>query len=145
MIVTIIIIKEIRRMQRKYSRQREAIKEFLAGRTDHPTADTVYTCLREQYPNISLGTVYRNLTLLTEMGEIMKITTGEGADRFDANVQRHHHFICTSCQSVYDLPGMGNIDSVMDTAAASCKGTIDTYRINFYGTCEHCLKTKNPS
>ena len=77
-------------MQRKYSRQREAIKEFLAGRTDHPTADTVYTCLREQYPNISLGTVYRNLTLLTEMGEIMKITTGEGADRFDANVQRHH-------------------------------------------------------
>ena len=85
-------------MQRKYSRQREAIKEFLAGRTDHPTADTVYTCLREQYPNISLGTVYRNLTLLTEMGEIMKITTGEGADRFDANVQRHHRDGYRSCQ-----------------------------------------------
>ena len=131
-------------MQR-YSRQREAILSNLRSRSDHPSADMVYDDLRRDYPNISLGTVYRNLTLLTEMGEIMKITTGEGADRFDANVQRHHHFICTSCQSVYDLPGMGNIDSVMDTAAASCKGTIDTYRINFYGTCEHCLKTKNPS
>lgn len=129
-------------MQRKYSRQREAIKEFLCGRTDHPTADTVYTCLREDHPNISLGTVYRNLTLLTELGEIVKITTGEGADRFDANVHRHHHFICTTCQNVYDLD-MANIDSVMDTAAKGCSGQIDTYRINFYGTCEHCLNKKS--
>ena len=130
---------------KKYSRQREAILKVLCSTDTHPTANQVYDRVRETIPNISLGTVYRNLTLLTEMGEIMKITTGEGADRFDTNVQRHHHFICTSCQSVYDLPGMGNIDSVMDTAAASCKGQIDTYRINFYGTCEHCLKTKNPS
>ena len=54
----------------KYSRQREAIKTFLASRTDHPTADTVYTCLRETYPNISLGTVYRNLSLLEQLGAV---------------------------------------------------------------------------
>ena len=56
----------------KYSRQRESIKEFLRSRTDHPTADTVYENLRQIYPNISLGTVYRNLSLLSDIGEIRK-------------------------------------------------------------------------
>ena len=54
---------------RKYSRQRESIKQFLMTRTDHPTADTVYLNIRQAFPNISLGTVYRNLNLLSEMGE----------------------------------------------------------------------------
>ena len=55
-------------MALKYSRQREAIKEFLMTRTDHPTADVVYMNVRQEFPNISLGTVYRNLTLLSDMG-----------------------------------------------------------------------------
>ncbi len=84
----------------KYSRQREAVKEFLASRIDHPTADTVYTNLREKFPNISLGTVYRNLSLLADMGEIIKITTGDGADRFDGRITPHNHFICRKCHKV---------------------------------------------
>ena len=87
----------------KYSRQREAVKEFLASRIDHPTADTVYTNLREKFPNISLGTVYRNLSLLADMGEIIKITTGDGADRFDGRITPHNHFICHKCHKVSDL------------------------------------------
>ena len=66
----------------KYSRQRESIKEFLMTRTDHPTADVVYQHLREVYPNISLGTVYRNLSLLADLGEIQKIHTGDGSRSF---------------------------------------------------------------
>lgn len=124
--------------QRKYSRQRESIKNLLMSRTDHPTADTVYTCLREKYPNISLGTVYRNLTLLTELGEITKLSSGDGADHFDANTSRHSHFICTTCQRIFDLE-VDNPDSILNNAQAHCKGTIDTYRINFYGVCEDCL------
>ena len=54
----------------KYSRQRESIKEFLRSRTDHPTADTVYENLRQIYPNISLGTVYRNLSLLGKVFDV---------------------------------------------------------------------------
>ena len=67
----------------KYSRQREAIKTFLAGRYDHPTAETVYLGIKEEFPNISLGTVYRNLSLLSDIGEIQKLSTGIGPDRFD--------------------------------------------------------------
>lgn len=125
--------------QLKYSRQRESIKKLLMNRTDHPTADTVYSCLREEYPNISLGTVYRNLSLLADLGEIAKISTGGSAEHYDGNVKRHHHFICTQCQNVYDLD-MANIDSIMDVASRNFKGEIDSYYVNFFGTCEHCLK-----
>ena len=76
----------------KYSRQREAIKSYLASTTSHPTADTVYMHVRKEFPNISLGTVYRNLNLLTDLGEAVKITTPDGADRFDGNTNPHYHF-----------------------------------------------------
>lgn len=123
----------------KYSRQREAIKEFLISRTDHPTADTVYTKLREKFPNISLGTVYRNLSLLTDMGEIIKITTGNGADRFDGRITPHNHFICRKCHNVSDLD-MESIDSILDVARKSFPGKIDSYVTNFYGICGDCIK-----
>ena len=66
----------------KYSRQREAIKTFLAGRYDHPTAETVYLGIKEEFPKISLGTVYRNLALLSERGEILKLSYEGGADHY---------------------------------------------------------------
>ena len=87
----------------KYSRQREAIKCFLMTRKDHPTADVVYHSLRADFPNISLGTVYRNLTLLADLGEIARLRLGDGVDHFDADTSRHYHFICSECGSVLDL------------------------------------------
>ena len=87
----------------KYSRQRESIKEYLSHTTEHPTADTVYLHVREEYPNISLGTVYRNLNLLADIGEALKISTPNGGDRFDGRTHLHYHVVCTSCGNVYDL------------------------------------------
>lgn len=66
----------------KYSRQRESIKDYLNSTTEHPTADTVYLNVRKEFPNISLGTVYRNLNLLAEIGDAIKIPTPNGGDRF---------------------------------------------------------------
>ena len=60
----------------KRSKQRESIKKFLISRYDHPTAETVYMNIKEEFPNISLGTVYRNLSLLADIGEIQKLSTG---------------------------------------------------------------------
>ena len=122
----------------KYSKQRESIKEFLADRTDHPTADTIYMNIREKYPNISLGTIYRNLALLSEIGEILKITTGEGPDRFDGKVRPHHHFICNKCSRVIDLD-MDNIDRIMEVAGKNFKGHIENYVTHFFGVCDDCL------
>ena len=86
----------------KYSRQRESIKACLMNRHDHPTADALYASIREEYPNISLGTVYRNLNLLVETGEIQRLTCGDGADHFDGNPRPHYHFMCRECKQVYD-------------------------------------------
>ena len=87
----------------KYSRQRESIKKYLASTTEHPTADMVYLHIKEEFPNISLGTVYRNLNLLSDIGEAIKITTPDGGDRFDGNVAPHNHFYCKGCRRVLDL------------------------------------------
>ena len=76
----------------KYSRQREAIVKFLEERKDHPTAEFIYNNIREEYPNISLGTVYRNLSLLVELGKITKVTCDDGNDHFDPNIKPHYHF-----------------------------------------------------
>ena len=73
----------------KRSKQRESIKKFLISRYDHPTAETVYMNIKEEFPNISLGTVYRNLSLLADIGEIQKLSTGIGPDRFDGNPKPH--------------------------------------------------------
>ena len=123
----------------KYSRQREAIKEFLAGTKEHPTADTVYMHVREEFPRISLGTVYRNLNLLADIGEIAKITTPDGGDRFDAATKPHYHVICTSCGRVIDLE-MEPMDSIEKQAQTCFVGSIDHPTALLYGSCRDCLK-----
>ena len=123
----------------KYSRQREAIKEFLACTKEHPTADTVYMHVREEFPRISLGTVYRNLNLLADMGEITKIPTPDGGDRFDGTTDPHYHVICTSCGRVIDLE-MEHLNSIDKLAEKCFDGHIDHHTALFYGTCGDCLK-----
>lgn len=123
----------------KYSRQREAIKTFLMNRTDHPTADTIYTSLRREYPNISLGTVYRNLSLLVDLGDISRISTGATAEHYDANMTPHQHFICTKCDKVYDVQ-IDDINTLVQAASRICPGRINSCRTHFYGICEECLE-----
>lgn len=123
----------------KYSRQREAIKEFLSGRKDHPTADQVYMEVRKEFPNISLGTVYRNLTLLADMGEVARINVGDGVDHFDPNTSMHYHFICRQCGCVQDL-GLENITKINEMASESFDGEISGSVTYFYGICGKCMK-----
>lgn len=131
----------------KYSRQRECIRNFLADRYEHPTAETVYMNVKKDFPNISLGTVYRNLSLLAELGEITKISTGIGPDRFDGNTAPHYHVICNSCGKVMDLK-MGNIDHINIIAGNEFEGRIEGHIAYFLGKCRECLeqeKKKNNS
>ena len=138
-IVTIIDIGGEMMKTVKYSRQRESIKNYLMSRKDHPTADMVYSALREVYPNISLGTVYRNLTFLAERGEIIKLSCGEGYDRFDAQVADHYHFICTDCHNVLDLD-LPPIDHINVLASNGFEGEVNGHKTYFYGRCPDCMK-----
>ena len=125
----------------KHNKQRDAIEQFLATRYDQPTAETVYMNLREEYPKLSLATVYRNLSLLAELGNILKIPTGIGPDRFDGRPEPHNHFLCDECGSMIDLQ-MNSIDHVDEIAAQTFDGVIKGHSILFYGICPECLKEK---
>ena len=123
----------------KYSRQREAIKDYLSSVTTHPTADTVYMHIKEEFPNISLGTVYRNLNLLVELGEIRKLSCGDGTDHFDYDTSPHYHYVCRQCGRVMDIPMEATKE--LETAAKEfVLGTIDDHTVFFYGICDECLK-----
>ena len=121
----------------KYSRQREAVRSFLMSRKDHPTAEIVYNNLKEQFPHISLGTVYRNLSLLVELGEAVKFPGIDGFEHFDGNVSPHYHFICKNCCAVIDLP-MPTLEYINEEAGKGFDGTISNHSAFFYGKCAKC-------
>ena len=87
----------------KYSRQRELVLAEVKSSREHPTADMVYAALKADNPSLSLGTVYRNLNLLAQMGQIHKIGMPEGSDRFDGRTDEHYHMLCQKCGRVYDV------------------------------------------
>ena len=122
----------------KHSKQRDSIKELLMGRKDHPTAAVVYDNVRRSFPNISLGTVYRNLTLLADIGEISRIHVGDGVDHFDADTSPHYHFICSECGCVRDLdmPGI-DLDEI---ASRNFDGQIECHTVYFHGRCRDCCQ-----
>ena len=122
----------------KYSRQRDALLSSLKTRYDHPTADMLYTDLKKEYPRISLGTVYRNLALLTETGDILKISCGDGIERYDGQVKEHSHFICRCCGRVIDMDSKKQIREIKHPEIEK----IESYSLMFYGLCKECSRKK---
>ncbi|HBH3043835.1 TPA: transcriptional repressor, partial [Clostridioides difficile] len=87
----------------KFSKQRELILNEILNNPVHPTADYLYENLKKDNPNLSLGTVYRNLAQLTEHGFIRKVSIPGNPDRFDGRIDNHYHIICEVCGEIYDL------------------------------------------
>lgn len=127
----------------KHSRQRDAIKNFLMSRKDHPTAEVVYSHVTKEFPNISLGTVYRNLSFLVENGQAVKVPCNDGSVHFDGNVTPHYHFQCTECGAVIDLDfdGSAETQTFCNAASRNFNGQIDGTVTFFYGKCPNCVKT----
>ncbi len=120
---------------KKYSRQREAVYEAVCSVRSHPTADEVYDSVKKKLPNVSLATVYRNLSLLCSEGKLIMINTGDGATHYDGFTEKHHHLVCSVCGKVVDLDLSVSIDL---SASGDCE--IDDYNIIFYGKCPDCSK-----
>lgn len=120
----------------KYSKQRQAIKDQLSNRGDHPTAEILYSELKTSMPNLSIATVYRNLKQLEGMGEVSTIIT-DGATRYDYNVKHHAHFFCNRCGAVLDIDtDKGEIIKIVQD---NFNGSIEGCDVNFYGLCPDCM------
>lgn len=129
------------RKKYKHSRQRERILEVLRSTKSHPTAAWVYNELKPTMPHLSLGTVYRNLRILGEQGEILILQNGSGPDRFDGDTKPHYHYICIRCGRVEDVPLPVNAE--LDAQAASVLNRpVLGHRLDFLGFCADCMGQK---
>ncbi|EQK43457.1 MULTISPECIES: Fur family transcriptional regulator [Paraclostridium] len=121
----------------KFSKQRELILNAVKDNTVHPTADFIYDYLKKDNPNLSLGTVYRNLSQLVNHGYIQKVSMPGLPDRFDANVIEHNHMICDVCGNIQDIHSdiLKNIPSAisneLDIEITSCT-------VILHGICKNC-------
>ncbi len=123
----------------KYSKQREALLRLLKSTRSHPSADWLYTELRKEFPNISLGTVYRNLALLSDNGDILKITTGSNKEHFDGFTDKHYHFVCRQCDSIYDI-SLTNMEKLDEEVESALGAKVENHSMVFYGICSSCKK-----
>lgn len=121
----------------RYSRQRNLILETIQKNAVHPTAEQVYFMVKEQEPAISLGTVYRNLNLLSETGQLKKITVRAGSDRFDGRTDQHSHMSCIGCGKVFDYDDIAELE--IETAIERSTGFHTTHlEVIIEGYCEEC-------
>ena len=126
------------KMQYRNTRQRKIVLEAVQEHHDHPSADQIYLEIHAKDPRISRGTVYRNLNILSEEGQITHVKV-PGADRYDCRTDFHYHLICTGCGAVCDAPF--SYDPTPDkTIAAESGYRITRHRMIFEGVCPACQK-----
>ena len=120
------------------TKQRQAILQVIRGSKAHLTADDVFQEVKLQQPNISLGTVYRNLELLTQAGTLSKAVFSDGKSRFEFAGEHHHHLICLSCGSTVDIPVCPVGEEVMSFMRESNFQPCH-HHFEVYGYCARCV------
>ena len=122
----------------KQFKKRNAILETLRMTDSHPSAEMVYEMLQKEHPDISLATVYRNLSRFKSQGVIQSVATVRGTERFDANTDPHVHFICTGCDAVLDLPQI-EVPQALSCSVEQCSGcNVQSCQLTFTGLCSSC-------
>ena len=126
----------------KQFRKRNAILGYLRQTKTHPSAEMVYNHLKPEIPDLSLGTVYRNLAMFKDKGEIISLGTVNGVERFDGNTSPHVHFICNGCSDVADLPQIAVPEALNHEVSSQTGGQISTCQLTFIGQCKNCIGGK---
>lgn len=122
----------------RYSKKREAIIGMLTSTDTHPSAEWIYQSLKGEYPDLSLGTVYRNLAKFKESGSIISVGFVHGQERYDGNTSPHPHFICRQCGAVIDLHMLKLHIDLNKEASALSGFRVDSHELVFHGYCDKC-------
>jgi Fur family peroxide stress response transcriptional regulator len=120
--------------------QRHAILTYLVESKSHPTADDIYRALENQFPSMSVATVYNNLKVFVETGLVRELTYGDSSSRYDADMHDHYHVICESCGKITDF----EIEPVRHVEEAAMRATgfkVHGHRLEVHGLCPDCAKT----
>ena len=127
-------------MQHKHSRKRDAIVSMICSSKEHPSADDVYTSLKTEYPSISLGTVYRNISVLRNEGVIKSVGVVDGVERFDGNLDDHPHFVCDACGAVIDIAPEDILAGTQSDNLEKYGFEVKRRHIVYYGKCSVCAR-----
>jgi Fe2+ or Zn2+ uptake regulation protein len=134
-----VLNRRIREKGYRLTRQRQIVLEELAKVDFHPRADQIYQMVRRRIPNISFGTIYRNLKTLQELGLLAELQYGSKSARFDANIGAHQHFVCLQCDKIIDVDEDFGLD--MEIPGLKRMGyQVEGYRLQLLGHCPSCRK-----
>ncbi len=125
----------------RISKQRQVILEELRKLNTHPSADEIYKVVRRRLPRISLGTVYRNLEVLSALGKIQKLELSGSLKRFDWNTKKHYHIRCVRCNRVDDAP-IAPLNQLENDLYEATVFEIIGHNLEFIGLCPECSKKK---
>ena len=125
-------------IKNRRSKQRDVIKEILDNDDTHPTAEAIYEQARHVIPDLSLGTVYRNLKLLSERGIIHTIKVSDNIVHYDANLDDHHHMVCDCCGTILDIKLDDNMLQSIAAYFAAMDLQLGNSPILFHGICKDC-------
>ena len=124
--------------KRKNSDRRNAILSVLEGTTCHPSANWIYEKVKEQYPDVGIATVYRNLKILLEQGKVFLVDVGDGLDHYDANIHiPHDHIYCRECGEICDVESIP-IGSLVENVSKEI--SVESYNLILFGRCKNCKK-----
>lgn len=134
------IVSKLREKQYKLTPQRLAIAKILARSEGHPSAEDIYESLLDDFPTISLATVYRNIVLIKSLGEVLELGFPDGSNRYDGNKPYPHpHLICTQCKKIID-PDLSTLKVLTMEVTKETGFQITTHRLDFFGICNDCQK-----
>lgn len=125
-------------IKRKNSKKRDAILEALASVKEHPTAEMLYAALKPSIPELSLGTVYRNLSVLAQEGLVVSVAHVDGQERYDARIDPHAHFVCRKCNKVLDIDMPDLIQPMCSQVNQMIGCEAESYSLCFNGLCDKC-------
>lgn len=123
----------------RHSKKRDAILTAIRSTKCHPSAEWVYQTLKPEHPDLSLGTVYRNLIFFQERGDIQSVGVVKGQERFDGTTAPHSHFVCSGCGCVIDLDAVKLDQDITRTVCNQYGLAVERHELTFYGLCPSCM------
>jgi len=136
------ISKKLRNGGYRVTESRLIILELLHNTTTHPTAEEIYNMVKPELPNISLGTVYRTLNVLEDLGLVRRLDCNQSISRYDGNVDMHYHAICLNCGKVLDVDGE-SLENLEERFSIEPGFKILNHKLQIYGYCKDCCLEMN--